>query len=121
MNRKCALVALDDVKIYLNEEGGQIAVRPPKPAKTFLFFFFLLVFIEHKYKSLLFLLLPVVCQVFDATNTTRERRELILNFAKDNAYKVGASLELWNCQSVFHVSSNLFSFFSPGVFRGIAM
>uniref|UniRef100_A0A8C4I584 6-phosphofructo-2-kinase/fructose-2,6-bisphosphatase 2 n=1 Tax=Dicentrarchus labrax TaxID=13489 RepID=A0A8C4I584_DICLA len=30
----------------------------------------------------------VVYQVFDATNTTRERRELILNFAKDNAYKV---------------------------------
>uniref|UniRef100_A0A8C5I0M6 6-phosphofructo-2-kinase/fructose-2,6-bisphosphatase 2 n=1 Tax=Gouania willdenowi TaxID=441366 RepID=A0A8C5I0M6_GOUWI len=27
-------------------------------------------------------------QVFDATNTTRERRELILNFAKENAYKV---------------------------------
>lgn len=51
IRKKCALVALDDVKIYLNEEGGQIAV-------------------------------------FDATNTTRERRELILNFAKDNAYKV---------------------------------
>lgn len=27
-------------------------------------------------------------QVFDATNTTRERRELILNFVKDNAFKV---------------------------------
>uniref|UniRef100_A0A8C8VLH4 6-phosphofructo-2-kinase/fructose-2,6-bisphosphatase 2 n=1 Tax=Pelusios castaneus TaxID=367368 RepID=A0A8C8VLH4_9SAUR len=26
--------------------------------------------------------------VFDATNTTRERRDLILNFAKENAYKV---------------------------------
>ncbi|XP_050927283.1 6-phosphofructo-2-kinase/fructose-2,6-bisphosphatase 2 isoform X2 [Lates calcarifer] len=50
IRKQCALVALDDVKAYLNEEGGQIAV-------------------------------------FDATNTTRERRELILNFAKDNAYK----------------------------------
>uniref|UniRef100_A0AAQ4RYJ3 6-phosphofructo-2-kinase/fructose-2,6-bisphosphatase 2 n=1 Tax=Gasterosteus aculeatus aculeatus TaxID=481459 RepID=A0AAQ4RYJ3_GASAC len=47
----CALVALQDVKAYLNEEGGQIAV-------------------------------------FDATNTTRERRELILHFAEDNSYKV---------------------------------
>uniref|UniRef100_A0A8C2L1R0 6-phosphofructo-2-kinase/fructose-2,6-bisphosphatase 2 n=1 Tax=Cyprinus carpio TaxID=7962 RepID=A0A8C2L1R0_CYPCA len=27
-------------------------------------------------------------QVFDATNTTRERRNLILSFAKENAYKV---------------------------------
>uniref|UniRef100_A0A3Q3F2G4 6-phosphofructo-2-kinase/fructose-2,6-bisphosphatase 2 n=1 Tax=Labrus bergylta TaxID=56723 RepID=A0A3Q3F2G4_9LABR len=51
IRKQCALVALQDVKAYLNEEGGQIAV-------------------------------------FDATNTTRERRELILNFAKDNAYKV---------------------------------
>ncbi|XP_027133100.1 6-phosphofructo-2-kinase/fructose-2,6-bisphosphatase 2 isoform X1 [Larimichthys crocea] len=51
IRKQCALVALEDVKAYLNEEGGQIAV-------------------------------------FDATNTTRERRELILNFAKDNAYKV---------------------------------
>ncbi|XP_057678358.1 6-phosphofructo-2-kinase/fructose-2,6-bisphosphatase 2-like isoform X3 [Corythoichthys intestinalis] len=49
--RQCALVALKDVKSYLNEEGGQIAV-------------------------------------FDATNTTRERRELILSFAKENSYKV---------------------------------
>uniref|UniRef100_A0A7N8XE69 6-phosphofructo-2-kinase/fructose-2,6-bisphosphatase 2 n=1 Tax=Mastacembelus armatus TaxID=205130 RepID=A0A7N8XE69_9TELE len=51
IRKQCALVALQDVKAYLNEEGGQIAV-------------------------------------FDATNTTRERRELILNFSKDNAYKV---------------------------------
>lgn len=27
-------------------------------------------------------------QVFDATNTTRERREVILSFAKENGYKV---------------------------------
>ncbi|XP_039863527.1 6-phosphofructo-2-kinase/fructose-2,6-bisphosphatase 2-like isoform X2 [Simochromis diagramma] len=51
IRKKFAIVALADVKTYLSEEGGQIAV-------------------------------------FDATNTTRERRELILNFAKDNAYKV---------------------------------
>lgn len=51
IRKQCAIVALQDVKAYLNEEGGQIAV-------------------------------------FDATNTTRERRELILNFAQDNAYKV---------------------------------
>ncbi|XP_024148081.1 6-phosphofructo-2-kinase/fructose-2,6-bisphosphatase 2 isoform X2 [Oryzias melastigma] len=51
IRKQCALVALQDVKAYLNDEGGQIAV-------------------------------------FDATNTTRERRELILNFANDNACKV---------------------------------
>lgn len=34
-------------------------------------------------------------QVFDATNTTRERRDLIHNFAKDNAYKVGKMLIAW--------------------------
>lgn len=27
-------------------------------------------------------------QVFDATNTTRERRDMILNFAKENSFKV---------------------------------
>uniref|UniRef100_A0A8C1Z467 6-phosphofructo-2-kinase/fructose-2,6-bisphosphatase 2 n=1 Tax=Cyprinus carpio TaxID=7962 RepID=A0A8C1Z467_CYPCA len=51
IRRQCALVALQDVKIYLNEEGGQIAV-------------------------------------FDATNTTRERRDLIIKFVQENAYKV---------------------------------
>ncbi|XP_062315305.1 6-phosphofructo-2-kinase/fructose-2,6-bisphosphatase 2-like isoform X1 [Osmerus eperlanus] len=51
IRKQCAVVALQDVKAYLNEEGGQIAV-------------------------------------FDATNTTRERRELILRVAEDNAYKV---------------------------------
>ncbi|KAB5546686.1 hypothetical protein PHYPO_G00074870 [Pangasianodon hypophthalmus] len=51
IRKQCALEALQDVKSYLNEEGGQIAV-------------------------------------FDATNTTRERRDLILDFAQENAYKV---------------------------------
>ncbi|KAM6977605.1 6-phosphofructo-2-kinase/fructose-2,6-bisphosphatase 2-like [Aplochiton taeniatus] len=51
IRKQCAVVALQDVKAYLNEEGGQIAV-------------------------------------FDATNTTRERREMILNFVEDNDYKV---------------------------------
>uniref|UniRef100_A0A6I8PIR1 6-phosphofructo-2-kinase/fructose-2,6-biphosphatase 3 n=2 Tax=Ornithorhynchus anatinus TaxID=9258 RepID=A0A6I8PIR1_ORNAN len=51
VRRQCALAALRDVKLYLSEEGGQIAV-------------------------------------FDATNTTRERRELIVNFSKENDFKV---------------------------------
>uniref|UniRef100_A0A672RDW6 6-phosphofructo-2-kinase/fructose-2,6-bisphosphatase 2 n=1 Tax=Sinocyclocheilus grahami TaxID=75366 RepID=A0A672RDW6_SINGR len=50
IRKQCAIVALEDVKSYLNEEGGQIAV-------------------------------------FDATNTTRERRSLILSFVKESAYK----------------------------------
>ncbi|XP_060034283.1 6-phosphofructo-2-kinase/fructose-2,6-bisphosphatase 2 isoform X3 [Erinaceus europaeus] len=51
IRRQCALVALEDVKAYLTEDSGQIAV-------------------------------------FDATNTTRERRDMILNFAKENSFKV---------------------------------
>uniref|UniRef100_A0AAY4BZY9 6-phosphofructo-2-kinase/fructose-2,6-bisphosphatase 2 n=1 Tax=Denticeps clupeoides TaxID=299321 RepID=A0AAY4BZY9_9TELE len=51
IRKQCAINALQDVKLYLSEEGGQIAV-------------------------------------FDATNTTRERRDLILHFAHENAYKV---------------------------------
>ncbi|XP_041050621.1 6-phosphofructo-2-kinase/fructose-2,6-bisphosphatase 2-like isoform X3 [Carcharodon carcharias] len=51
IRKECALAALKDVKIYLTDEKGQIAV-------------------------------------FDATNTTRERRDLILDFARDNAFKV---------------------------------
>uniref|UniRef100_A0A7M4DYY4 6-phosphofructo-2-kinase/fructose-2,6-biphosphatase 3 n=1 Tax=Crocodylus porosus TaxID=8502 RepID=A0A7M4DYY4_CROPO len=51
VRKQCALAALRDVKSYLSEEGGQIAV-------------------------------------FDATNTTKERRGMILNFAKENRFKV---------------------------------
>ncbi|KAM8974077.1 6-phosphofructo-2-kinase/fructose-2,6-bisphosphatase 3 [Pelodytes ibericus] len=51
VRRQCALAALADVKGYLTEEGGQIAV-------------------------------------FDATNTTRERRTMIVDFAKENNFKV---------------------------------
>lgn len=51
IRKECALMALQDVKSYLNDEGGQIAV-------------------------------------FDATNTTRERRDLILEFSQENQYKV---------------------------------
>ncbi|XP_013865029.1 6-phosphofructo-2-kinase/fructose-2,6-bisphosphatase 2 isoform X2 [Austrofundulus limnaeus] len=51
IRKQCALVALQDVKEYLTEEGGQIAV-------------------------------------FDATNTTRERRDLIQEFVMENAFKV---------------------------------
>ncbi|XP_061742100.1 6-phosphofructo-2-kinase/fructose-2,6-bisphosphatase 2-like isoform X5 [Nerophis ophidion] len=51
IRKQCALVALQDVKVYLIDEGGQIAV-------------------------------------FDATNTTRERRDLIQAFVEENAFKV---------------------------------
>ncbi|XP_034021736.1 6-phosphofructo-2-kinase/fructose-2,6-bisphosphatase 2-like [Thalassophryne amazonica] len=51
IRRQCAVVALQDVKTYLTQEGGQIAV-------------------------------------FDATNTTRERRDMIQTFVKENAFKV---------------------------------
>ncbi|KAG8440045.1 hypothetical protein GDO86_006005 [Hymenochirus boettgeri] len=51
VRRQCALAALADVKSYLTEEGGQVAV-------------------------------------FDATNTTRERRSIVIEFAKENDFKV---------------------------------
>ncbi|KAG2460166.1 F263 bisphosphatase, partial [Polypterus senegalus] len=50
IRKQCALSALEDVKSYLLEEGGQVAV-------------------------------------FDATNTTRDRRDMILNFGKENGFK----------------------------------
>uniref|UniRef100_A0A672KR69 6-phosphofructo-2-kinase/fructose-2,6-bisphosphatase 4-like n=1 Tax=Sinocyclocheilus grahami TaxID=75366 RepID=A0A672KR69_SINGR len=50
-SRQCALAALNDVRQFLTDEGGQVAV-------------------------------------FDATNTTRERRETILRFAEQNGFKV---------------------------------
>ncbi|XP_047629497.1 6-phosphofructo-2-kinase/fructose-2,6-bisphosphatase 4 isoform X2 [Phacochoerus africanus] len=48
--RQCALAALRDVRRFLSEEGGHVAV-------------------------------------FDATNTTRERRATIFNFGEQNGYK----------------------------------
>ncbi|CAI5688707.1 unnamed protein product [Oreochromis niloticus] len=51
IRRQCASAALNDVREYLTEDGGQVAV-------------------------------------FDATNTTRERRETILEFAEQNGFKV---------------------------------
>ncbi|KAJ8384541.1 hypothetical protein AAFF_G00200740 [Aldrovandia affinis] len=51
IRQQCALAALSDVKSYLTEEGGQIAV-------------------------------------FDATNTTRNRRDMILSFGRDNGFKI---------------------------------
>lgn len=42
-------------------------------------------------------------QVFDATNTTRERRDLILNFVKENAYKV------LNMSRVYHLEYEHFT------------
>ncbi|KAF1372547.1 hypothetical protein PFLUV_G00266630 [Perca fluviatilis] len=51
IRQQCALAALRDVKSYLKEEGGQVAV-------------------------------------FDATNTTRERRDMILQFGSENGFKI---------------------------------
>ncbi|KAJ8372891.1 hypothetical protein AAFF_G00275950 [Aldrovandia affinis] len=51
IRKQCASAALNDVRHYLGEEGGQVAV-------------------------------------FDATNTTRERRATIIRFAEQNGYKV---------------------------------
>lgn len=43
-------------------------------------------------------------QVFDATNTTRERREVILSFAKENGYKVIATTKtIFSASKYLHV------------------
>ncbi|XP_066524393.1 6-phosphofructo-2-kinase/fructose-2,6-bisphosphatase 3 isoform X1 [Hoplias malabaricus] len=51
IRQQCALAALQDVKKYLTELGGQVAV-------------------------------------FDATNTTRDRRDMILDFGAENGFKI---------------------------------
>ncbi|XP_006873697.1 PREDICTED: 6-phosphofructo-2-kinase/fructose-2,6-bisphosphatase 4 isoform X4 [Chrysochloris asiatica] len=51
IRKQCALAALCDVRRFLSEEGGHVAV-------------------------------------FDATNTTRERRQTIFNFGEQNGYKM---------------------------------
>lgn len=43
--------------------------------------------------------------MFDATNTTRERRDLILNFAKENAFKVAILYLTWSCCTKGHYCS----------------
>lgn len=58
LNRKCALVALDDVKTYLNEEGGQIAVRAPKRAKAFFIF---IAFFQEAQIEITFILIIACC------------------------------------------------------------
>lgn len=51
IRHQCALAALGDVKSYLTDEGGQVAV-------------------------------------FDATNTTRQRRDMILDFGRSHGFKI---------------------------------
>lgn len=77
-HRQCALIALQDVKSYLLSEGGQIAVSGPSPCP--------LDRLRPSFQEPSHLLSSN--QVFDATNTTRERRDLILAFGKENAFKV---------------------------------
>ncbi|KAI5630564.1 6-phosphofructo-2-kinase/fructose-2,6-biphosphatase 4a, partial [Silurus asotus] len=50
IRKQCALAALNDVRQFLSEDAGHVAV-------------------------------------FDATNTTRERRRTIMRFAEQNGYK----------------------------------
>ncbi|XP_070824431.1 6-phosphofructo-2-kinase/fructose-2,6-bisphosphatase-like isoform X2 [Chaetodon trifascialis] len=59
IRKACAVAALKDVCDYFTRVQGQVAVSGT---------------------------LPVA--VFDATNTTTERRDVILSFAKENGYKV---------------------------------
>ncbi|PNJ31971.1 PFKFB4 isoform 2 [Pongo abelii] len=60
IRKQCALAALRDVRRFLSEEGGHVAASGGEGRKL---------------------------QVFDATNTTRERRATIFNFGEQNGYK----------------------------------
>lgn len=88
-------MALEDVKAYLTEESGQIAVSLPC-------LFPILISVQEtaqppvgsalagfQFSQPPHLLRGFSPQVFDATNTTRERRDMILSFAKENSFKVG--------------------------------
>ena len=44
--------------------------------------------LQHQTRTCVPRPVSVFLQVFDATNTTQERREVILSFAKENGYKV---------------------------------
>lgn len=75
---QCAMSALNDVRHYLSVEGGQVAVSSsfcPYIAKDY--------YINTCVTKELLLF-----QVFDATNTTRERRGTIVKFAEQNGFKV---------------------------------
>lgn len=80
--RQCALAALRDVRSYLKDEGGQVAVSFPSCIMCFLKIWSRCWILSYKAALCLF-------QVFDATNTTRERRELILKFGAENSFKAG--------------------------------
>lgn len=78
VHSQCAMAALNDVRQYLSVEGGQVAVsalccpQVPHSRSPFLSI--------HN--------IVLLFQVFDATNTTRERRMTIVKFAEQNSFKV---------------------------------
>lgn len=79
--RQCASAALNDVRQYLTEDGGQVAVSQ----------MFIVVVVEQSWLNTVCkssASAALFCQVFDATNTTRERRETIIQFAEQNGFKV---------------------------------
>lgn len=52
-------------------------------------------------------------QVFDATNTTQDRREVILSFAKENGYKVTYLIKL---QFIININEGFVSLYRPVFF-----
>lgn len=85
--RQCASAALNDVRQYLTEQGGQVAVGQVLDC--------VLVEMFGAGQIKLIHYCPVcVEQVFDATNTTRERRETIIQFAEQNGFKVNCWVKI---------------------------
>lgn len=81
--RQCASAALNDVRQYLTEDGGQVAVGQMLGVAIRMVFY-----ATFYYRILKCVFCPAVMQVFDATNTTRERRHTIIQFAEQNGFKV---------------------------------
>lgn len=80
--RQCALAALRDVKSYLKDEGGQVAVSFPPGIIS------CLENVSPRSAHWSHATVDHPFQVFDATNTTRDRREMILKFGAENNFKV---------------------------------
>lgn len=95
--RKCASAALNDVRQYLTQEGGQVAVGQRSNSLPS----------EQRRLVCLFHILSASQQVFDATNTTRERRDTIIQFAEQNGFKVKKGKWFDSCWLTFSLVSVL--------------
>ena len=85
LNRECAKLALGDMLKFLLEDGGQAAVSPSPSLPSLFTPTFTCVSSPVSWRGVVWC---GVVQVYDATNSTRERRELILEHCIPSGIKV---------------------------------